>query len=390
MARMSHNPSFQHGMGPSRTRSAQGLPAGASPPREKRSRRVLFITRKWGPAVGGMETYCERLSEELAKSHRIEVVALRGRSNGLPPSALALLLFPFTVLRRLLTLATKPDIIHCGDMAIWPLGLLARGFFPRARVVLSAHGTDVAYGARGGIRGSLYSAYLALGSKLLRGAGVIANSRATQSRVQGIGWTTIAMVPLATDLRANGPRAHHPGTILFVGRLIKQKGCSWFVREVLPHLPEPLTLSIIGTRWDPREDEVLDHARVRFLGPKRQSELIGHYAQAACVIVPNIELANGEYEGFGLVATEAASAGGLVLAAATGGLTDAVVDGETGFLLPPGDAPAWARKISEISRWSDARRAEFLTRSQAAAQRHFSWARVAEETAAAYRNNEAS
>lgn len=351
---------------------------------------ILFITRKWGPAVGGMETYCERLTEELAKSHPIEVIALRGRSNGLPPSALALLLFPFTVLRRLLTLAPSPAIIHCGDIAIWPLGLLARAFFPRARVVLSAHGTDVAYGARGGIRGSLYSAYLALGSRLMRGAGVIPNSRATRTRVEEIGWSAIAVVPLATDLRAPPPQTHDPNTILFVGRMVKRKGCSWFVREVLPHLPEPLTLTIVGTRWDEGEDVVLDHPRVRFLGPKRPSELIAHYARATCVIVPNIELANGEYEGFGLVAPEAASAGGLVLAAASGGLIDAVIDGETGFLLPPGDAPAWACKISEILRWSDARRAEFLARSQAEARRHFTWARVARETAAAYCNNEAS
>jgi glycosyltransferase involved in cell wall biosynthesis len=350
----------------------------------RRAERVLFITRKWGPAVGGMETYSERLSEELAHLHPVEVIALQGRDNGLPPTALALLLFPFTVLRRLFALRDAPAIIHCGDMAIWPLALMAHAFFPKARLVLSAHGTDVSYGLRGGFRGRIYEAYQKLGARLLGRAGVIANSHATHDRLCDIGWRPSAVVPLATDLRGDPPACFDQDTIVFAGRLITQKGCSWFVREVMPLLPESIRLTVIGTRWDASEDAVLDFPRVNFIGPMPQSELARSFAAAACVVMPNIERTNGEFEGFGLIAPEAASVGGVVLAAATGGLKDAVIDGETGFLLPPGDAQAWADRIIAIRDWSTEARTAFIEQSQAAAQRHFNWTRVAEATAQAY------
>ena len=48
-------------------------------------RAVLFITRKWPPAVGGMETYSHRLSGELAKHVPVQTVALPGAPSGLPP-----------------------------------------------------------------------------------------------------------------------------------------------------------------------------------------------------------------------------------------------------------------------------------------------------------------
>ncbi|MEE4199421.1 glycosyltransferase family 4 protein [Erythrobacter sp.] len=330
-----------------------------------------------------METYCERLTQELFKLQPVEVVALPGRSDGQPPSVIALLLFPFTVLRRLLALKDAPQFVHLGDMAIWPLALMTLARFPRARIVLSAHGTDVSYGARGGMRGNLYSAYLKAGARMLSHATVIANSRATRSRVKAAGWRRVAVVPLAADqipLPSTQVRRH---TILFAGRLIKRKGCSWFVREVLPLCPDHRLL-IAGTRWDPGENAALEHPRVEFLGPQSQAELARLYAEAGTVVVPNIEVESGEYEGFGLVAPEAANAGGVVLASNHGGLIDAVIDGQTGFLLPSGDAKAWAEKISEVTSWSEAKRADFKATSQHRARDYYSWSRVALQTYAAY------
>lgn len=221
---------------------------------ESATSRVLFITRKWGPAVGGMETYCERLTEELAKTRAVDVIALKGRDNGQPPSVFAVLFFPFTVLFALFRQKHAPSVIHLGDMAVWPLALIARAFFPRAHLILSAHGTDVSYGVRGGFKGSLYEAYQKLGARLLSKAQVIANSRATHKRLSQIGWTCSAVVPLATDLKAEPAATYNAKELLFAGRLITQKGLSWFVREVLPELPSDVSLTVIGTRWDKGED----------------------------------------------------------------------------------------------------------------------------------------
>ncbi len=345
---------------------------------------VLFITRKWAPAVGGMETYCQRLTEELSDTVPVEVIALSGRKNGQPPRPTALALFPFSVLHRIARIRIKPTIVHLGDMAIWPLGLMARLFFPSAHLILSAHGTDVSYGLRGGLKGSAFEAFQKLGAWLLPGARTIANSDATRRRLGELGWHCVAKVPLATDLDAPAEQPVETNTIVFAGRLVQRKGCAWFINRVLPLLPDNTRLTVIGTVWDASEQTALNHPQVEFLGGLSQSQLVHHFARAGCVIVPNIDIGNGEFEGFGLVAPEAASAGGVVLAAATGGLTDAVIDGETGFLLPPGNAQDWADKIVEIAGWSSEKRTQFTRQSRLRAKEHFNWKRVAQATLAAY------
>jgi phosphatidylinositol alpha-1,6-mannosyltransferase len=56
----------------------------------------------------------------------------------------------------------------------------------------------------------------------------------------------------------------------------------------------------------------------------------------------------GDEEGFGLVALEASMRGTYVLASGIEGITDAVIDGQNGSLLPSGDAQAWAEKIRTL------------------------------------------
>ncbi|MGN6498478.1 MAG: glycosyltransferase family 4 protein [Tsuneonella sp.] len=344
---------------------------------------VLFVTRKWSPAVGGMETYSHRLTEELRQLADVDVAALPGRPDGQPPSALALLGFAPRVLARWFGRTAAPDVLHLGDMALWPLGLLSALTVGRTRVVLSAHGTDVGYHRRGGIKGALYGAYLRCGSRLLRGARVIANSRATEAAARETGWHNIRIVALATDMRAAPERAHD-GAVLFAGRLIRRKGCSWFVREVLPLLPADVPLKVAGTGWDADEIAALRDPRVRYLGALPPAALAAEYARSLCTVVPNIDLPNGEFEGFGLVACEAAACGAVVLAARTGGLSEAVVEGTTGMLLEPGDLAAWAREIAAIAAWSEAERCSFVATSSAAARVHYAWDRVAHETLSAY------
>ncbi len=343
--------------------------------------RIVFVTRKWAPAVGGMETYSHKLVEALCEIEPVEAIALPGRESGMPPSGWSLLLFPLTVLRRFAARGTAPEVLHLGDMALWPLAVP----MPRStRVFLSAHGTDVAYHRRGGLKGRLYGAYLRFGARWLRRAAVIANSQATREVAAETGWCDVRVVTLATE--AHGPldAPASDRAILFAGRLVERKGCGWFVREVLPRLPATLRLKVAGPEWIGSEAQALADDRVEYLGSLGPAELAGAYAQALCVVVPNIEVASGEFEGFGLVAPEAAAAGGVVLAADHGGLRDAVIDGETGFLVPAGDAAAWAARISEIAAWDPARRRAFVQAAQATAREHYSWERVARETLAVY------
>lgn len=350
-------------------------------------RTILFVTRKWAPAMGGMETYCHRLTEELAKTHSLEIIALPGNEDGSTPSTAALLAFPFTILRRWLTRGQPPEVLHIADMALWPVGLLAG---KRTDIVLSAHGTDVSYPRRGGFQGTLYGAYLRFGSKLLSRAKVIANSAATEAACRENGWRRTSIIALATDIARPASASPPRRTILFAGRLVRRKGLSWFVANVLGQLPADITLEVAGTRWDPAEDAALEHPRVRYLGRLGPDALLDAYASALCVVLPNLELPNGEFEGFGLIACEAAAAGGVVLAADCGGLTEAVKDHETGFLIPPGQATSWRDAITKIAAWSPDQRATFTKKAHTSARTYFCWERVAHETLAIYRSSVAA
>jgi glycosyltransferase involved in cell wall biosynthesis len=341
---------------------------------------ILFVTRKWAPAIGGMETYSYELTQALKLRAPTQVLALPGRDNGLPPKISSLFAFAVSTITRLLLQRQPADVVHIGDMAIWPLGLAARLRSRKSRIVLSAHGTDVSYPRRGGIRGGAYGLYLRLGAKLLHNAKVIANSEATGNAAAENGWKNIDVIPLATDMAGPEPTGSHGPDILFAGRLIELKGCAWFIHNVLPLVPNPIRLKVAGTVWDENECQALNHPRVDYLGHLQKVALIDAYREALCVIVPNIKLVSGQFEGFGLVAVEAAAVGGLVLASRTGGLIHAVEDGVTGLLLPPANPQAWARTISDIGHWTDARRRAFLEKSMTYCRSYYCWDRVADDT----------
>lgn len=351
---------------------------------EEAKPHVMFVTRKWPPAMGGMETYAVRLTDMLRQRCDLDIVALHGQPNGQPPGILALLGFPFMFLKSWFTRSRVPQVLHLCDMSLWPFGLIAWLNAGETRVVLSAHGTDAAYHRRGGIKGRLYGAYLRLGARMLRGADVVSNSHATAEVLEETGWASSAVVPLATDMRIDELPIGHNGSVLFAGRLIERKGCAWFIQNVLPKLPNGITLTVAGTGWDKDEKEALDNPRVNFLGPLSQPELAKAYRNAMCVVVPNIPVKSKEYEGFGLVASEAAAAGGVVLAAACDGLLDAVVEGTTGLLLEPGNAKVWATAIERIAAWDEQTRKDYVAQSSQVAAQKYNWKRVADETAAVY------
>lgn len=347
-------------------------------------RSVLFITRKWSPAVGGMETYCVELTAELSRRTDLDVVALEGRKDGLPPSLPSLVGFAFRTIRHYLKLREPPEIIHIGDLAAWPLALVSWTRRPRPAVILSAHGTDVSYHRRGGLKGTIYRLYLRLGARLLGGARVIANSAATAGAAAETSWRADSIIPLATRTQSGDAISLHERDLLFAGRLIEQKGCRWFAEQVLPGLPETIGLKVAGPVWHERERAVLTNPRVRYLGSITPERLQAAYRSALAVIVPNIELGSGEFEGFGLVAAEAAAAGAVVIAARTGGLVEAVIDGETGFLVAPGEPEAWRARIAEIAGWSEEQRSAFTARAMAKARERYSWSRVADEVLRVY------
>jgi len=100
---------------------------------------------------------------------------------------------------------------------------------------------------------------------------------------------------------------------------------------------------VAGNAPDPDYARELESsARTVCLGRVRSDALASMIRAADLVVMPNIATPDAiDVEGFGLAAVEATALGGRLLASAIDGITDAVVDGVTGRLVPPGDVAAW-------------------------------------------------
>jgi glycosyltransferase involved in cell wall biosynthesis len=131
--------------------------------------------------------------------------------------------------------------------------------------------------------------------------------------------------------------------LLAVGRLIPIKGLDVLLaafREARREAPE-LTLEIAGAGPLDAELRAAAPEGVTFLG--RVSPVGPLYERNAAVVVPS------RGEGFGMVALEAAERGRAAIVSDVGGLPEIVRDGETGLVVPAGDAAALARAIVALT-----------------------------------------
>ena len=172
--------------------------------------------------------------------------------------------------------------------------------------------------------------------------------------------------------------------LLCVGRLIPIKGHVVLLRafaEARREVPE-LSLHIAGRGpLEPALKAVAKELRiedaVHFLG--FVSPIQRAIDDAAAVVVPSLG------EGFGMAALEAMERARPVVAAEIGGLGELVVHGETGLLVPPGEAEPLARALVEIGRDPERRR----TLGEAGRRRaleHFAEQRNVDRTELLYRS----
>jgi D-inositol-3-phosphate glycosyltransferase len=141
--------------------------------------------------------------------------------------------------------------------------------------------------------------------------------------------------------------------LLFVGRIQPLKGLDVAICALGESVHRDASLVVVGGPSGPdgesemaRAQGLVDAAglrdRVRFVPPQPHHLLSTYYRAADVCIVPS------RAESFGLVALEAAACGTPVVAAAVGGLTTLVVDGETGFLVDGREPRAFAAAVDTV------------------------------------------
>ena len=179
---------------------------------------------------------------------------------------------------------------------------------------------------------------------------IIANSESMRQRLLAEGLPVSGVIWNGVPLRPPRPPLTDPPTVVFAGRLVREKGADVLVRAfarvsaVLPHAqlliagtgPEQIRLTGLVAELD-----LSSH--VTFLGFLPHPLLEQSLARAWVQAVPSLCA-----ESFGMVAAEALMRGTAVVASASGGLPEIVDHETTGYLVPPNDEMALAEALLRL------------------------------------------
>ena len=233
----------------------------------------------------------------------------------------------------------------------------------RIPLVAHAHGYDVAGLSRDAVWGARYRAVLP------RIDAVVVVSRAMKAQVMefGVSADRIHVIPCGTDVRAESNAQRHGNRELFkivaVGRLIPKKGPIFLleafrrVRQACPRAE----LFVVGE--GPLMEAVSQFVRateledcVHLLGELPNASVRLLLGDADLFLQHSVTALDGDQEGLPVSILEAMAEGVPVVSTHHAGIPEAVQDGETGFLVQPGDCQAMADRTVQLLLDEDLRR----------------------------------
>ncbi|MFF9168943.1 MULTISPECIES: glycosyltransferase family 4 protein [unclassified Streptomyces] len=341
-------------------------------------RKTLIVTNDFPPRPGGIQAFLHNMALRLDPA-RIVVYAStwkRGR-EGAEATAAFDAEQPFTVVRDTTTMllptpgATRRAVgllREHGCTAVWfgaaaPLGLMAPALRRAGaeRLVATTHGHEAGW------------AQLPAARQLLRRIGegtdtITYLGEYTRSRIAG------ALTPQAAARMAHLPpgvdeKTFHPASggdqvrarlgltdrpvVVCVSRLVPRKGQDTLI-EAMPRIlaaePDAVLLIVGGGPYEKdlrrlaAEKGVTDS--VRFTGAVPWSDLPAHFGAGDVFAMPCRTRRGGlDVEGLGIVYLEASATGLPVVAGDSGGAPDAVLDGETGWVVRGGSPEEAAERI---------------------------------------------
>lgn len=259
------------------------------------------------------------------------------------------LLFGTIAIARLVR-KKKFDIVHIN----WPFphiifGLCAKAF-SRCRIFATFYGLEVRWLKK------KFLFFVKPFAWLINRADVItAISNHTASELKGIVKKDIPIIPFSITVESKVAELSDERYILFVGRHVERKGVHILIDAFRKIYKEILhNVVIIGDgperkNWERMAADYGLSKRIIFTGWVSTEELNKYYQRCSFFILPATYDKHGDTEGLGVVMIEAMAYSKPVIASNVGGITDVVIDGFNGLLVPHNDPEALAHAIKRLT-----------------------------------------
>jgi glycogen(starch) synthase len=296
--------------------------------------RILLVSHRFYPDVGGIEAMSKLLAAGFAKRGHVVTVVTHSRGK-------TVAMGDYTVVRApgpaaLWRVSRKADVVFHNNICLrfaWPLLVVRRPWVVAVRTWVRRNDGTL------GIRDRLKR-------NLLHRATIISNSRASADDLEA----NSVVIPNAYDdaiymTPPNCSRA--PNSLVFVGRLVESKGLHLLLEALVDLRSRGLrpSLTVIGD-GPAREDLEVQARRsgltaIRFLGSQEPPAVARVLFETEVIVIPSLWR-----EPFGIVALEGIACGCVPIASSGGGLGEAV--GSAGLLFSNGDVHALSSQIARL------------------------------------------
>jgi starch synthase len=395
--------------------------------------KALFLTNEYPPHIyGGAGVHVDYLSHELARTMAVEVRCFGDQhieegnlkvigfdldtTNFTCPKPLRSALGAVRRCTDFNTMNINADLVHCHTWYSHFGGILAKKNYGLP-LVITVHSLEpLRPWKREQLAGGYDFSLWVEKTALEMADAIIAVSGATKRDIErlfdvdparvhvihnGIDLNRYRKVASTAALNCYGIDPGKP-YVLFVGRITRQKGFQHLLRAI-QSMDRDFQIVLCAAAPDTpgMEEEMrtaVEHAKAQRPGVIWIDEMVDQetarelYSHAAVFVCPSI------YEPFGIINLEAMACETAVVASAVGGITEVVVDGETGFLVtldqmtespfeatkPEKFARDLARRVNELM--SDPQlRERFGRAGRQRVEQHFGWSAIAEKTKALYK-----
>lgn len=298
-----------------------------------KKKSILFITRKYPPKIGGMETFSYNFYKFFKINNEIKIELITGNIF-----KIFFLIFYFKFILR-----KKFDFIHLGDGAIIGLSL-----FFKSKISITIHGLDLIY------KRFFYQTYF---NFFIKNIDTFICVSQNTKRILESKKIKNKIIVIPNSINTNNQSSVGKSEkkfknknlkILLVGRQIKRKGTLWFLKKVVPKLPKDIDLLIIGNGVEKEKIKAeishLKYHKIKYLENCSNQKLIRYYIDSDLFLMPNIKV-NNDIEGFGIVLLEASLYNNILIGSNIDGIPSAIINNKNGHLCEVKDYNDFIDKI---------------------------------------------